>query len=416
MNLRAILIAALSLLCLVGNAVAAQPITVEFEGPWIFVRVTKDNTKAKCGGAFTDCIVAISPSRGHKCAMFSGGMDTNTNFDPGVYFLKLQNPQPDNISGKMATFVPIPSGSSSELSTRLKTLVANSSNLKRYVVILPDAPFEKSFEEPPKVGTMEYSERAKITDKFVYPVAQSAANEYLYTKGVRIHYTVSSLGGTFSGTNNDGKPFFANETASFTFTVPPLDHAIYWCDLHARASFEEINDLFHPRPNYQPRKYVDFPDYGWGCRILDLQQFDGAVPPNDAVLQNVDSKESISISAVEKLIKSLPRVSIQLRVEDKKAEKGTGHKNAKENTINTLPEEVLEYLKSPSRDPNMGYELIGALSAVIDLLGDPTDKDKTKEEKKLILGLGTLRELVHIFNDTTGANCKAPMMNGNSGP
>src|SRR5882724_7131615 len=399
-----VVVVALAMLGLAGNAEADQSITVEFEGPWTFVRVT-DNTKTNCGGALTNCIVAISPSRAHQGAVLNGGNNTKTPLDPGVYILGLQNLQPDGIGNgnKPASFVPIPSTSSD----RLKAIIAIPSNLPRYVVILPDAPFEKSFEEPPKMGRMEYSEEVRITNAFVSPLDPPQGTPAKYTKGVKIHYTVTDAKATLSGQKNDATNFSANpEAAPLTFTVDPPGSAVMVCDLHPRAAFEEMNNLLHPFPDYQPRDYADFPKYGGECRLLDLQQFNGAVPAVDAILPNADSKKSINVPAVTKLIGNLQDLNSKLQAQ----KAATNNKD----TIQTLLLDVQKYLQENSTDPKKGNGLVDRLDKAIQTLGGfKKAKKKTENERKLILGLATLEILVKIESDTSGANCKAPMMGGN---
>jgi hypothetical protein len=413
MKLKTVLVVTLFLFCFAGDAMTDDkpiPTTVEFEGPWTFIRITGDNTKAKCGGKLTDCIVAISPSRIHKDATFN---EDNNTFKPGVYFLGLTNPKPDGIGNgnKAAKFVPIPSTSSS----RLQVLLATS-DLNRYVVILPDAPLEgsllenpdpnkTSFEEPRDTGSMQYSEEVRITDHFVLPPRGPEGKPTRYTKGVKIHYTVTDLKATLMGTKNDGTSFSAREgKAPVTITVAPLDSAYFGCDMHPRAAFEEMNDLLHPFPNFTPRNYVDFPKYEWGCRLLDLQQFNGAIPaPQDAILPSVDSRDSINLRAVNELIGNLTTLNGQLH---------PNHGKVNESTINTLLQDVQKYLENPPRDKEEGKKLINKFDQILKRLGDPNDKDKTPEEKKLIVGLRTLRELLGILGGPSGANCKAPMTGG----
>jgi hypothetical protein len=172
--------------------------------------------------------------------------------------------------------------------------------------------------------------------------------------------------------------------------------------MHPRAAFEEMNNLLRPFPNFKPRNYVDFPDFRWQCRLLDLQVFNGAIPaPDAAILPSVDSKKSISLPAVNKLIGELSTLNGQLH---------PNHGKANESAIQTLLQDVQKYLQHPSRNKKEGKKLIKRFDPVLKLLGDPNGKPP--EEKNLILGLTTLKELVGILGGPSGANCKAPMTGG----
>jgi hypothetical protein len=163
-----------------------------------------------------------------------------------------------------------------------------------------------------------------------------------------------------------------------------------------------MNNLLHPYPAYQPRDYADFPDYRGECRLFDLQQFNGAVPA-DAILPNVDSKQSsINLPAVMKLIGNLQDLNNKLQAKNVIVDR-----NAK------LLLDVQEYLQKNSTDRQKGEELADRLDKAIHALGGfKKAGKKTQDNESLILGLAKLRELLEVKNDTTGANCKAPMMGG----
>lgn len=397
------------MLCLAGDAAADQPITVEFEGPWTFIRIKNnpDNCGKQTGGKLSDCIVAISPSLDHKAAVFNGGNNTQTELDPGVYFLELQTPKPDGIGNgnQAARFVDLTGQKVS--SDTYTQLITPKSGLDRYVVILPDAPLDPdplktSFEEPPKMGGMEYSEEAIITDNFVDPFDDNTkGNKKKYTKGVRIHYTVTDLKAALTGTTNDGTAFTSDpEKASVTFTVDPAPGAFMGCDLHPRQAFADMNDLFHPYPNSKPRKYVDFPDYTGFCRLMDTQQFYSAVFL-DKVLPRAGSKKDINLSAVMEFIDNLQKVNLAPPTKDARDQE----------EIDALLKKVRTYLQGQATDGDKGKGLVNQLNQTLKAFGNFADSNRTKKEKEMMRGIGILQQIITILNTGSGANCKAPMMN-----
>ena len=167
--------------CSVTNASAQDlDLTVEFVGPWAFVQTSNG-------------IVAIAPSNNHLPAQIQGAQ--SANLLPGIYSLALSNPRPGNLpSGAQSpNFVP-----AKTTAGQLASLTKNDPKGKpRYALSLPPGGV---FELAPSTSSYETYEEASISDYFE-PFSESPQN---YAKVVKIHYTVSDLSITLSGTADVG--------------------------------------------------------------------------------------------------------------------------------------------------------------------------------------------------------------------
>src|SRR5580765_4959175 len=131
MKLKTIFVVALSLLCLAGNAAAAdQDITVEFVGPWSFI-------------SLGDKIVAISPSLHPQQGQFAG-RDKGVPLVEGIYTLKLSNPRAGTGVAAPCKVVPMGSGSkdcfvivSTPQNVYSLITAASRQGINRYSVTLP---------------------------------------------------------------------------------------------------------------------------------------------------------------------------------------------------------------------------------------------------------------------------------------
>lgn len=393
MKLKMILVMVFSMVWLVGNTAAAQDTYVEFRGPWSFILLTGSKY---CSGGSTpaDCVVAISPSKHHKDGEFTGAKKTTTTLKTGVYTLTLTGyKQTDN--SYTQNFVK-----AATTDQFFSPLMTSTPGQVRYAVILPYAKLT-AFEQP---AGDDYVEEASISDDFVPPDQDFQEKPVQYTKGVRIHYTVSALDVTLLGKwDNGGGNITVQETAPVTFSVDPPKVVNYYCDFHARQAFKDMNDLF------QSGKFVDFPNYTGECRDKwDPQKPTEALVSYGALL--TPDPKGIGLSSVLGLIAQLNNLNAQLKPSY------SGSKEEQEKKFKEIQgrfEKAKKYLQDrPRKHVQQGKEIAAELRETIRTLGEIRSPDKKIQNQKMLLRRGTsiLLDIVK-FSTGSGANCKAPMMN-----
>jgi hypothetical protein len=393
MKLKMIFVVALSMLCLVGNAVADDQDTyVEFKGPWSFIFL-KASKHCSPDGTSADCIVAISPSRHHKQEADFTGKKTTTPLKTGVYTLTLTGFKPaDNTYSQK--FVD-----ATTTDQIFSKLITTTSGQDRYAVILPYA-LLAAVEQP---AGDDYVEEASISTDFVTPDQDFQEKPDQYTKIVKIHYKVSASDVTLSGTRDRGGDVSIPENTPVTFSVDPPKDVNFFCDFHARQAFKDMNDLF------QSGKFVDFPYYTGECRDKwDPQKPTEALVSYGALLPSDPQK--IDLPSVLELIGQLNNLNAQLKSYHR------GSKEQQEKTFKKIKsrlENAKKYLEnSPRQHVPEGKAIAGELREINRDLGEIRSPDKKIRNQKMLLRRGTSILLnIVIFSTESGANCKAPMMN-----
>jgi len=347
--------------------------TVEFTGPWGFVQTSSG-------------IVAIAPSDRHLTPTVQAA--ASTTLQPGVYTLTLSGSQAGNLPSGA---VPAKLADATTTAARLNSLVEvppKSPSVKglRFAIQMPPGGV---FEMPPSTATWETSEEASISQVFD-PIAP---NPVVYSKDVKIHYSVASTSFTLSGAADKGSwpgPFMS--AGNITISEQPETEANHFCDYHARLAFMELNVLL------QAGLFVDFPYYWDLCRqswdpqkgYSQLAQFEARPTP----------PKKIETQPIIKLTEEVEAATKELLPVDSDAHQ--------------LFEDTKSFLRSwnnPERvDAKRGEALAKRLKGVFDRLRDVVDKDPILQAKRNQL----LREMdvlgpVIMFGPS-GRNCKAPLV------
>jgi hypothetical protein len=244
---------------------------------------------------------------------------------------------------------------------------------------------------PPSTTTWETSEEASISPVFD-PIAP---NPVVYSKDVKIHYSVAATSFTLSGTADTGSwsgPF--TSSGNITVSEQPEAGANHFCDYHARLAFMELNSLL------QAGLFVDFPYYWDFCRqswdpqkqYSSLRQFEGRPTPP----KKVDTKPILKLTG-----------ELEATVKDLLPLDADAHQ---------LFEDTKAYLHSwagPEHvDVKRGEDIGKRLKELSDRLRDVKDENPILRAKRNQL----LRELdllgPVIMSGPSGRNCKAPIIGG----
>jgi hypothetical protein len=350
-----------------------KDLTVEFIGPWAFVQTGSG-------------IVAIAPSDRHLAPTFQAG--ASTTLVPGVYTLALSGTQAGNLP---AGVVP----------AKLVDAVITAANLNSLVMVPPKSSSVKGhrlsiqmppggvFEMPPSTTTWETSEEASISAVFD-PIAP---NPVVYSKDVKVHYSVASTSFTLSGTADKGSwpgPFVS--AGNITISEQPETGANHFCDYHARLAFMELNSLL------QAGLFVDFPYYWDLCRqswdpqkgYSQLAQFEARPTP----------PKQIATTPIIKLTEEVEAATKELLPVDSDAHQ--------------LFEDTKSFLRSwnnPERvDGKKGEAFAKRLKELSDRIRDVGDRDPILRAKRnqLLREIDLLGPI--IMFGPSGRNCKAPLV------
>lgn len=424
MKLKTIFVVAFFLLCLVGNAMAAdQEITVEFSGPWcIYIGYSKPD----CGGTLDKCVVAISTNNLHQRAVFAGSKSGKSPLETGVYTLAF-----NGIQNSDQTYTPALVPAKGDRGTYQDLLYASDEGKPqkpRYTVILPYAP-STSFE------TKGYMEEVSITEQFKPPAEALTEQPQKYAKSFRIHYKVSDLKATLTGRKDGAKKDMdpISKKASIRFVVDPKD-ANYFCDIYARQAFKDMNLLL----NTSPRLHVDFPHYTGDCREWDPQEFDDEMPTyiplipmnpdevNESAISNMMVPAKHINAILNSNVSGATKADIDQLLDDSKAyllEAGQYLAQHRHQALQNQrkPVKISSYDAKGKHLISDGEDLVHRLDNARNALykAYPTDT----KTLSMVHGLGIVLDLVvyakdslqygmlHPLNPGSGANCKAPIMN-----
>jgi hypothetical protein len=369
----ALIIGVFSVACSVNAQ--QKDLTVEFTGPWAFVQTGSG-------------IVAIAPSDHHSVPTFHAG--ASTTLVPGVYTLALSGSQAGNLPVGADPAKLVDATITAATVNSLVVVPPKSSSVKghRFSIQMPPGGV---FERPPSTTNWETSEEASISPVFD-PIAP---NGVVYSKDVKIHYSVTATSFTLSGTADTGSwpgPFISN--GNITVSEQPETGANDFCDFHARLAFMELNSLL------QAGLFVDFPYYWDFCRqswdpqkqYSTLSQFEARPTPP----KKVDSKPILKLAG-----------ELEAAVSDLLPLDSDAHQ---------FFEDTKDYVRSwagPEHvDAKRGEVLAKRLKGLSDRLRDVRDENPILRAKRnqVIRELDILGPV--IMSGPSGRNCKAPMIRG----
>jgi hypothetical protein len=367
----ALIIGVVSVTCSVNAQ--QKDLTVEFIGPWAFVQTGSG-------------IVAIAPSDRHSAPTFQAG--ASTTLVPGVYTLALSGTQAGNLPAGAVAAKLVDAMITAATLNSLVVVPPKSSSVKghRFSIQMPPGGV---FEMPPSTTTWETSEEASISPVFD-PIAPNAV---VYSKDVKIHYSVAATSFTLSGTaDTGGRPGPFKSNGNITVSEQPEAGANHFCDYHARLAFMELNSLL------QAGLFVDFPYYWDFCRqswdpqkqYSSLSQFEARPAPP----KKVDTKPILKLTG-----------ELEAAVSDVLPLDSDAHQLFEDTKAFLHSWEGPEHL-----DAKRGEDLAKRLKGLSDRLRDLRDENPILRAKRNQL----LRELdllgPVIMSGPSGRNCKAPII------